>query len=159
MTEPLETSTLYTSLTGYAATHYAPGSEKPLSDRTVKRWLADDELPGAYQNERGHWMIPVNAERVPRTAGKVVAMTQRPVVSAVAHEAPAMTKDLPPELAAEYINRLPTFLTIPQAAYLLGVSEGTIRGKSNRRYFRVRKVDRHLMIPLARIKKLRGVAG
>lgn len=139
---------IYQSLQEYATTH-------SLSERTVKRWLADEELPGQYKDEQGRWKIPHDAVRSPRMAGQVVAMTTRPVTQALS----PMTAGLPPELTREVIDRLPTFLTLDQAAYLLDISRSTLANPHNRRYFRVRKVGHGLMMPLSRIKKLRGLTG
>jgi len=138
------------TLQQYAATHSAAGSTKPLSERTVKRWLAEGELPGAHQDERGRWQIPADAVRTPRMAGQVVSMTARQsdnIVSAVGSPTPEQLN----------YNVLPTFLSLEQAAFLLDLPLGTLQNKTNRRYFRVRKLGGKLRMPLSRVKKLRGI--
>ena len=123
------------------AAQYADRVSK--TERTIKRWLADDELPGAYQDERGRWMIPAEAERRTR-AGDVVPMT-RPMTRP--------TTDL-----VEKIDTLPSFLTIDQAAQVLGISRHAILTPRGREYFDVVPFGPNgsHVVPLATIKKIRG---
>ena len=110
------------------------------AERTVKRWLADGELPGAYQDERGRWMIPVDAER---TAG-VVELASRPMTR-------PMTQMVEPTLDA-----LPSFLDVAQAADILGISRHAIL--THRDYFDVVPFGPNgaFVVPLATIKRIRG---
>lgn len=120
-----------------------------ISERTVKRWLADHELPGAYQDARGRWMIPADAERQPRT-GDVVQL-QPPA---------AAGGDLAVQVAEQLtllLDTLPSFLPIPDAAAILGISEETIR--SHPEDFDVRPYgpgSYRTSVPLATIKRIRG---
>jgi hypothetical protein len=121
--------------------------------RTVKRWLADDLLPGAHKDPvTGLWAIPAGARRTPP---QQVTLPRREPAAQVEHVQPVPTG----------INwdSMPTFLTLPQAARLMhpiteraiannpdyfGVVELTIEGSSGH----ARK-----MVPLRTLKKLRGV--
>lgn len=132
MTDVYELSTpTYQTITEYAA---AVG----VIPRTVQRWLKADELPGAYQDEKGWWLIPTGTIRTPTSSG---------VVSVLPHPAPAA-----------HIDQLPSFLTLDQAAELLApVTRYAI--KHNQKYYGVVKHGRHgsLVVPLSKIKQIRGI--
>jgi len=114
-----------------------------VAERTVKRWLADDELPGAVKDERGRWLIPSGVERVPRT-GDVVQLQLRDV-EPISYQAPAPT-----------VEALPSFLTLDDAAAILGISRHAIA--THRDYFGVVPFGPNgsLVVPLATIKRIRG---
>lgn len=117
------------------------------TERTVKRWLADGELPGAYQDERGRWMIPVDAER---TASNDLVTLPRP-----------MTRPMTVEIShghAPLIDTLPSFLSIDEASAVLGISRHAILTPRGRDYFDVVPFGANgsLVIPLATIKRIRG---
>lgn len=137
---------------------YIRGSEYAdrhgVSHRTIKRWLKNGELPGAYQDDKGWWLVPANAVHEPKA---IVPATPSPAQpgTAVALSTP-LTSEVAIELLPEMINRLPTLLTLDQAAYLLNIPKSSI--VHDRKYFRVRKINRRLVMPLSRIKKLRGVS-
>lgn len=132
------------SLQQYAATHSAPGMMTPLSLRTVKRWLADDELPGAYKDERGQWQIPADAVRTPRESGQIVQLGPRDVYVPPAPPVPVN------------LDTFPTMLTLQEAERLLNVPWRTIAAHGD--YFDVVELDRK-RVPLATIKRLRGITG
>ena len=115
-----------------------------MSLRNVKRWLEDGELPGAFKDERGWWMIPADAERS-AVANDVVAISPRtrPTTQAVSHP-------------AGMIDAMPSFLTIEQAAQVLGISRHAIA--THREYFGVVPFGANgsLVVPLATIKRIRG---
>jgi hypothetical protein len=147
--------TIYQSFSEYAERDDTP------SPRTIKRALAKGEIPGAERDGQGRWRIPYDAVRtVPETftlasppVSKELAVRTEPILTLT-----TLTEHRPAELVnPELVDRLPTFLTVPQAAYLLEISEGTIMNKGNRKYFRLRKIDRKLHMPLSRVKKLRGI--
>lgn len=137
MTMTYDTPAAYLTAKQYAAaTGKAP--------RTVKRWLDDGELPGAYQDERGWWMIPADAERT--TSGELVTLERpmtRPMTEVVSH--PAGT-----------IDALPSFLPVELAAAILDVSEYQIR--KSRDYFGAVPFGPNgsLVVPLATVKRIRG---
>jgi hypothetical protein len=120
------------------AAQYAERSGR--TDRTIKRWLAEAELPGAYQDERGRWMIPANAERIAQTTDITPTSPQ------------AVTR----RMTSQDIDTLPSFLTVEQAAHLLGISRHAIA--AHRDYFDVVPFGPNgsLVIPLATIKRIRG---
>lgn len=127
------------------AKQYAEATGK--SARQVKRYLEDGELPGAYQDERGWWMIPATAERT--TSGELVTLSPRPrtrpTTEVMSHP-------------AGMIDAAPSFLTIDQAAQILGVSRHAILTPRGRDYFDVVPFGPNgsLVIPLATIKRIRG---
>lgn len=118
-----------------------------VSERTVKRWLADGELPGAMKDERGRWLIPSTAERTASPA-EVVTL-DRPMTS-------PMTGVEVTHPAQMSLDILPSFLTIDQAAQILGISRHAIA--THREYFDVVPFGSNgsLVVPLATIKKIRG---
>jgi hypothetical protein len=125
-----------------SAAQYADAIGK--TERTVKRWLADGELLGAYQDERGRWMIPANAER---TTGELVTLdrpTTRPMTDMVLSH------------PSQMIDALPSFIDIDRAASILGISRHAIT--THREYFDVVPFGPNgsLVIPLATIKRIRG---
>lgn len=107
------------------------------TERTIRRWLAADELPGAFQDDQGRWSIPADAERTV-TSGEVVTMTRQ-----------VTTPDIGPDA-------MPSFLTIEQAAQLLGISSYAIA--THREYFDVVPFGANgsFVVPLATIKRIRG---
>jgi hypothetical protein len=125
------------------AAQYADAIAKNI--RTVKRYLEDGERPGAVKDERGRWMIPANARRT-EGAGELVTMT-RPRTSPTTE----MTSH-----PAGMIDAMPSFLTIDQAAQILGISRHAIA--THREYFDVVPFGPNgsLVIPLATIKRIRG---
>lgn len=106
-----------------------------VSFKTVNNWLRLGKLAGAYKNERGQWMIPLDA---------------RPVATAVVDRVDSPTP-------AATLDTLPSFLTLEQASALLGISRHAIA--SHRDYFDVVPFGAHggLVIPLATIKRVRGL--
>ena len=145
MTMTQDNPTPYLTIVQYAEAH-------GVSDRTIKRWLKDDELAGAYKDERGRWLIPATAER---TAADVVILSDRPRTrprtDVVASHPSRAT-------LAELIDTLPSFLPIDHAAELLGISRHAILTPRGRDYFDVVPFGPNgsLVVPLATIKKIRG---
>lgn len=110
-----------------------------ITVRTVKRWLAAGELPGATKDELGRWMIPNDAQR---TTGELVTMEN------------AMTRPMTSQPVT--LDALPSFLTVDEAAQILGISRHAIA--THREYFDVVPFGPHgsLVVPLATIKRIRG---
>lgn len=145
------TLTYDTGLPMLTAAQYATANK--IAERTVKRWLADGELPGAIKDERGRWLIPTEAER---TTADVVTLP-RPMTRAttdvmVSHPSHATLAAGPGPL----LDTLPSFLTIEQTAQILGVSRHAII--THRDYFGVVPFGANgsLVVPLATIKRIRG---
>ncbi len=123
-----------------------------ITERTLRRWLAADELPGARLID-GAWAIPINATRTPAAKGAVVQMTpdmapdMAPVVSYAR---------ITPPTAAELVDALPGYVELDVAAQLLGIPEGAIR--RNRDHFQLQPFGAHgaLVMPRHRIKEILG---
>jgi predicted DNA-binding transcriptional regulator AlpA len=109
------------------------------TERTVQRWLAAGELPGAVKDERGRWLIPATTQRNPGTD----ITTTRPTTS----------YDMSP---VERVDALPSFLRLEHAAELLGISRHAIL--NHREYFDVVPFGPNgaHVIPLATIRRIRG---
>lgn len=139
------------------------GDSVDRSAKTIKRWIDDGELPDAKRDYRGWWMIPADATRriKQRPEDQLFPSESTELVHSPAggQLISTLTHHLPPELQRDHVDKLPTFLTIPQAAYLLEVSEGTLKNPDHRDYFQIVTIDRHLVVPLYRIKQLRGLTG
>jgi len=114
------------SLSQYATAHN-------VSTRTVKRWLADEELPGAEKDQfTNEWRIPAHATRTlrPRTeeprppAGTAVdqhlfpGRSQIQAVPELAGLEPSLRDDLDDEPAYLTIDEASRYLGIPQAQIL-----------------------------------------
>ena len=177
MTPPVtasdDTPTGYLSLRGYS--EYTGKHE-----RTVKRWLADHELPGAYQDNNGRWLIPASAVRTPHVepangAGTVLTLNGHRQDGPSVHVAEGRAvlswpqEQQPVEhatLVDAQVERLPTLMTLDEALAVLNYGRPeddplvTRHGLiNNAEFFGVVKVGamgKYLM-PLATIKKLRGL--
>lgn len=143
------TLTYDTGLPMLSAAQYATANK--IAVRTVKRWLADDELPGAIKDERGRWLIPTEAERTTAAVVTLPRPMTRPTTDIMlSHPSHAMLATGPT------LDALPSFLTIEQAAQILGVSRHAIT--THRDYFDVVPFGANgsLVVPLATIKRIRG---
>jgi hypothetical protein len=120
------------------------------SDRTVQRWLERELLPGVQKTPAGEWRIPSDVlPLLDEHTGRTVATTPR----AVAPAAPrAWTLD-----AA--LSVLPAYLTVEQAANLLGLNERTVLRNAPR--WDGEKIGgesgRAWMIPAAAVRKVAGL--
>lgn len=125
-----------------------------VSERTVKRWLADDELPGAYQDERGRWMIPADAARTPKPAD--IVQLDRPMSGRAAHPSQGELALSVAQALDAALDTLPSFLALDVAASVLGISRHAIA--THRDYFDVVPFGPNgsLVVPLATIKRIRG---
>lgn len=81
--------------------------------RTVQRWIAAEELPGAQQDDRGQWWVPLAADRVPAGGPVQSPMGPGPSSPTRAVERAARTAPASP---------LGTSGTLGDAAASLGVS-------------------------------------
>jgi hypothetical protein len=152
---------------------YAEQQDKTL--RTVRRWLADEEVPGAWQDPiTKKWNIPAGAERVvsevpkdlrPRPVQYVMPPAgEQPGNGLVLHE---QSRQLEPTLLEREPTRLEdleeesTFLSIAAAAEYLGIPQESILEQPD--VFGVMPVGRKLpdgtrvkKVPKATIKKFEG---
>ncbi len=121
------------------------------TERTVRRWLAADELPDARKLD-GAWTIPLDARRVPKTAADVVTLP-RQVTPTPDNAIDTLDRVLP-----RILDAAPSFLSIDEAAQLLGISRHAILTPRGRDYFGVVPFGPNgsHVIPLAKIKEIRG---
>ncbi|WP_332065028.1 hypothetical protein [Agromyces sp. CCNWLW203] len=134
--DPSAAPTQMLTLEGYIA-------HSGKTERTVRRWLADDELPGAKKRPDGAWMIPADAVRTIGHAGRdVVSIGGDSQVTA-------------PVSLTSLLDEQPALLPLDVAARLLGTSEYSI--KSNRDMFDVRRIGRGLVVPQRVVRELAGL--
>lgn len=87
-----------------------------ISVRQVKRYLAEDRLPGAAKVD-GRWLIPTDARPVTVTSRDVTPVTRRDV----SRDVTAMSWDVP------VTSPLGTLYPLKDAAELLGTTVGGVR--------------------------------
>lgn len=135
--------TFYFTIPQYAEHH-------GLSERTVKRYLAAGELPGAMKNEHNQWQIPAHVERTLPQQHQV-ALVQPSEIEPAHHS-----------LEFDDAPRRRTFYTADEAAELMSSPEMKITGyavRKHREYFHA--VDAgpngQIIVPAARIRELKGM--
>lgn len=143
--------TYYLTLAQYADQHN-------VSERTVKRWLSADELPGATKNEHGAWQIPSHAQRtVPAGEGQTtLALRPEQNVTAVQYDPPA------PMPAVREIPAGRTFFSAAEAAELMSCPELRITAyaiKKHREYYHGVEAGPNgmIVVPAYRILQLKGL--
>jgi hypothetical protein len=121
-----------------------------VSERTVKRWLKDNELRGAIQDARGRWMIPADAERVVQASDIAPIRPETPIALQT------YQRTTPPTAPAEIVAQLPGFVQLEHAATVLGIPETAIR--RNRDHFDLQPFGPHgaLVMPRHRILEILG---
>lgn len=142
-TDPDATPLMLTP-TQYAEAH-------TLSIRTVRRYLAAGKLPGARQLAGSNeWVIPVDARPL-QAQPAAVAVREQPARPAVAPDTTPVT--LAGQLAAQ-----PAFLSLDDAARLLGVKPADIR--RNRDAFDVPAWcgARSILVPQATVRRIAGLS-
>lgn len=162
-----ETHVIYSSSGDLSPQEYAEA--KGITIRTVRRWLADGELPTAWQDAlTGKWNIPSDAERVVSAAPRQVQ--QRPPAFLLPHGGAApvgageMVLHQPAAAAApereptrlEDLDDEPAFLSIPVASEYLGIPQAQILAQPE--LFGVMHVgiNSSPRVPKATIKKFEG---
>lgn len=141
MTMSYDTPVTYLTIKQYA-------EREDIAERTVTRRLKSGEIRGAYQDERGRWMIPAVQ---PLTADVVTLPSPktRPTTEVVSHPSRVMPETAP--------IRDKGFYTLDEAAEILGISRHTI--EENRGYFEVLPFGpgtARLSIARATIKQILG---
>ena len=136
----------------YAARHR-------VDERTVQRWAKAGELPGATKGADGRWYIPEDAMRIkplPGTAPTAMSPTRRDDIGVVADASPTRRDDIGASLADALAVRS-AFLTLEDAAMLLGVPEASIRRDPDR--FRAERIGvrRALMVPARVVREEAGL--
>lgn len=111
------------------------------TERTVRRWLAAGDLPGARKDRGGQWMIPADAVYTPG-AGAALALVE--------------PEPEPVSLAGE-LDALPALLALVDASRLLGVTEYAIR--RNREFFGAVRLGPRgsLVVPASVVRELAGL--
>lgn len=127
-----------------------------VTDRTVKRWLAGNELPGAYKDGRGAWQIPKDAVRtIPdESAQQGMVPAPRAEVTPTQYDAPA------PVAPAIPAGR--TFFTAAEAAALMSCPELVISEyavKKHREYYHAIDSGPNgaIIVPAYRLLQLKGI--
>ena len=127
-------------------TQYAAHHNK--TDRTVRRWLKDDLLPGAVLQD-GKWMIPADVLPMPTSQPTgIVATTRAPDPAAA-----------PPSTLAGALDTLPAYLDVETAAQLLGIKARTV-ARNAQRWGGERvggENGQAWMIPAAAVRKVAGL--
>lgn len=126
------------SLSQYAVAH-------GVSTRTVKRWLADGELPGAEKDKfTEQWRIPANATRQLRPKGEGSTAAPGTVVEqhlfrgrGEIQPVPQLQQQLEPSLRDD-LDDEPGFLRLEEAARYLGIPQAQILQQAER--FELEKV-------------------
>lgn len=149
--------------------------------RTVKRWLANGEIPGAYKDAfTGEWRIPQDAsrQRRPLNAEDASAVAAAGGPSDILFgEHPGAGQGLPwwasPELLAgqlalagpaqdaaptrlEMLDEESAFLTIERAARFLGVPQAQIRANPETFGLMPVGINGSLMVPKSTIRQFEG---
>jgi hypothetical protein len=121
---------------------------RPISDRTLKRWLADG-IPGAMKLD-GAWLIPADYERPDQPARGPVPTPS----TAVERSSSGMLQQRPP--ISQLVDTLPGFVPLEIAAEALGISVHAIR--RHRDEFGLQPLGEHgaLVMPRREIKAILG---
>ena len=126
------------------------------SERSVWRWLKAGELPAASKAPDGQWFIPANAVR--QRLSTDMAVTSQ---SVSVPDLPVSGHSARGDSLAEALGKLPAFLTLAQAARLLGVSPLRIAENPDRfeaeRVGRLGSGGRSLMVPARVVRQIAGI--
>jgi len=118
------------------------------SERSVRRWLAEGELPAARQ-VAGRWEIPADAVRVQRLDGRALEGALR--TSGELVEVPTTTS------LVGALQVLPVMLDVETAAQLLGVSAYAVRQHADELGGRRWGPNGALVIPQSALRELAGL--
>lgn len=136
-----------------------------VSTRTVKRWLADDELPGAEKDQfTNEWRIPAHATRLlrPRTeqpAGPVAvgAAVERHVFGGRSEiqPMPQLAAGLEPSLRDDLDDET-AYLSIDEASRYLGIPQAQIRQNAERFQLEPVGTNGSLRVPQRVVREIAG---
>lgn len=165
MTDTMATTPTTTPVEYLSTREYAERSGTHI--RTVKRWLADRLLPGVYQKESGEWMIPADAKRMPKDPSPGDVMLHLGGRPAAAQLEQSWT---PPaahhQTLDQVIANLDTLLDLEQAYTVLNhgrpeddpiVTRNYLHSDEAMAELGIIKMGRKRLMPLATIKRLRGM--
>lgn len=136
-----------------------------VSARTVQRWCDNGEVPGATRDRRGRWHLPGDAVRVvpledpPADDGGAAAMAPSRRDVAVTSSAAAAALPAGQGLSlAVWLDSLPAFVTLAEAAQLLGIPEAAIRRNRDELGARPWGERGALMVPQAAVRRFAGLS-
>lgn len=129
------------------------------SERTVKRWLAEDLLAGA-EIRSGRWFIPASTPRPELVSGPTTTVVmrdpRRPAARSIAELPPRAAASDRPTLAS-MLDGLPALVPVESAAPLLGVSAWAIRRHPERFEAVPWGAQGALLVPQSVIRRLAGL--
>lgn len=114
------------------------------TERTIRNWLKDGELPDATRNDRGVWAIPATAIRQPRSLDAEL-------------EAKAIEKAREEMTVTDILDRSPALLTVETASALLGISTYAVRKHATDLDGRPWGENGATLIPQATVRRLLGL--
>lgn len=120
-------------------------ARRDVSERAVRRWLADKELPGATKDAKGAWLIPLNADRVP---GGVHAQLE---VAWKQHF--GIEEALPP--VGEILDHQTGYVPLAIAAKIMGCSVKYLRNHEDE--YEVANRGHGYCVPQSVIKRVAGL--
>lgn len=136
-----------------------------VSDRTVKRWLADGEIAGARKDESGRWLVPADADRtIPVRLGPDPlaewggnAPTPPLAPEVTGSDSALVTIEARPRIS-ELVEHLTGYVPLSIAAEALGIRESAIRRHRDR--YALEAVGgangQELMMTRAKLKEILG---
>jgi hypothetical protein len=136
--------------------------------RTVKRWLANDEVPAAFRDPfTKDWRFPPGASRMQRAASDDAAPTSFEVAVSGANgqmmvPPPHAWFPHPGEVIEDEPTRLDmldeesSFLTVERAAKFLGVPQAQIRANAETFGLMPVGINGSLMVPKSTIRRFEG---
>jgi hypothetical protein len=144
-------------------------SAKGVSTRSVKRWLADDQLPGAEKDPfTGEWRIPRHAVRQLQATSAEQAKpgdhseVSRALLAGLGNGAEILPWGAPPAPAPEptlreRLDDETGYLSIEEAAEYLGIPQAQIRGNAERFGLEPVGTNGSMRVPQRIIRRVMGV--
>lgn len=114
------------------------------TERTVRMWLNNDEVPGAVRNDRGVWSIPRTAMRQPRSLE-------------AEREAAAVEKVRGDLTVSDVLAAHPAFVSVDVAAALLGITPYAVRTHAAELDARPWGDNGATVIPQSAIRRVLGI--
>lgn len=135
--------------------------------RTIKRWLANEEVPDAFRDPFSReWRFPSTARRVQRTSEDATSTSFDMAVSGTNGHHQMLTapqwfphpgevhEDEPTRL--EMLDEESAFLTVERAAKFLGVPQAQIRANAETFGLMPVGINGSLMVPKSTIRRFEG---
>jgi plasmid maintenance system antidote protein VapI len=131
--------------------------------RTVKRWLANEELPAAFRDPFSkEWRFPPNTMRVQRATDDSQQVAVSPANAGQQMLLPPQWFPHPGEVHEDEPTRLEmldeesAFLTVERAAKFLGVPQAQIRANAETFNLMPVGINGSLMVPKSTIRRFEG---